>query len=717
MPRVWFPLIGALLVLSGAAERQTTAAAAAASLPPLTTLSPGGSVKIAQDLTVNVVMIGFEEGSGSQQIDTARFVTLLPPAAGAVLDGHAIVGSPVFGLEPYGLSFELQYNIVHTPPAFNDLFFQFLRSIAIQQDFSPFVPGLPQLPVVPSQYQYDFCNVSPAVDPTYGCNFFAPVPRVNARFITQNYFIDARVVERVLGDVLPTFGIDPGQHTVVLINWWGRSDFVDHVYFNLNDFDVDTGVPGGAYFINMTSGWGGTAWNDPEDCPSGCPTRRVLYLDVSAGPVDRLGNWDLVSPDVRTRAPNGIPDDRLPPIWEYGHTGFRTFDDLTGDLASKFVGDVFVQLVATASPLMPPALSPPRVPQSLQIDLNLFDMVPGSDTSWLLNPAALVNRLSVLPYHFSSESNRATTMPKRLGDSYDCFATGALTGFGGDSCYGRRIFGAAWADLYAYFRDHAFQYLDGDPDHEVPVFMFHMPDERAVPGIGGQVDQNWADRVRQSFVYTFSGPRIFGPAFQQLGRTSTVGHEVGHYLGLKHPHDGFICADASCTEPRVIGGIDETHYAWLGDQQSSLMGYVRGNDDFGQFDLDNMDRYLTYTYLSVANVALAAIARSPKAGEFAAALVAADADAAGARAAYLTLQYRAATVLARSAYQRLLNIVDRLRIPFDSTGWQGDYRTPADVRNEWREFLRSVNRDQFDMEVDFAAARGIGLSTHTMPLK
>jgi hypothetical protein len=281
MRKVAFVLACFLLATPSVVPQRATAVAAG-QLPPLTTLSPGAPVHIPQDLTVNVVMIGFQEGTGPQQIDTARFRSLLPAASGAVLDGNAITGFPVFALEPYGLTFGLHYNIVHTPAALNDAFFGFLRAVAIQQDFSPFLPGLPQLPVIPSQYYYDFCNVRPAADPTFGCNF-GPAPRVNTRFITQNYFIDARLVEQVLGDVLPLFGIDPSQHTVVLINWWGRPDFVDHVYFNLNDVDVDTGVPGGAYFVNMTTGWGGTAWNDPEDCPSGCPTRRLMYLDVSAG--------------------------------------------------------------------------------------------------------------------------------------------------------------------------------------------------------------------------------------------------------------------------------------------------------------------------------------------------------------------------------------------------------------------------------------------------
>lgn len=684
-------------------------------LPPLTTLSPGASVRITQNLDVNVVLIGFEEGTGPQQIDTARFRSLLPPLSGSYLDGNSIVGYPVFGLEPHGLSFNLHYNIVHTPAAFNDAFFGFLRAIAVQQNFSPFGPGAPQLPVIPSQFLYDFCNVSPSVDPAYGCSF-AAVPRMNTRIITQNYFIDARLVEQVLGDALPLFGVDTSRHTVVLINWWGRGDFVDHVYFKLNDVDVDTGVSGGVYFRNMMSGWGGTAGNDPDDCPSGCPTRRLMYLDVSAGPIDRLGNWDIASPNVRIQADNGIPDDRLPPIWEYGNTGFRAFNDLTADLAAKFVGDVFVQTVATPTPLYPPSLSPPRQPQQIQVDINLFDAVPGSNTSSLLNPSALVTRLSVLPYTFSTEFTRTAGMPQRLDDVLSCFRTGYAVPYSGDACYGQRIFGAAGADLYAYFRDQAFRYLEGDQQYEVPTFMFHIPDAQAID-LGGLADENWADQVRQSFVYSFSSPRNFGPEFMQLGKTSVLAHEVGHHLGLTHPHDGFICADASCIEPKYVIASDSTFYSWLGDQQSSLMSYNRSNDDFGQFDLDNMDRNLTYTYLSLANVALAKLATSTKANSVTGAISAADADAAAAVAAYQAMQYRTAATSARSCFERLLAAIDELRIPFDATNWHGDFRTPSDVRDEWRRFLREANQDRFEPQVDFLKAAGIELQTSQMRTK
>src|SRR5262245_61952651 len=90
-----------LLAVIATFDTGYTSAAPSSPLPPLTTLAPGGSVRIAQSLDVNVVMIGFEEGVGPQQIDTARFRSLLPPRSGNYLDGNSIVGAPVLGLEPW----------------------------------------------------------------------------------------------------------------------------------------------------------------------------------------------------------------------------------------------------------------------------------------------------------------------------------------------------------------------------------------------------------------------------------------------------------------------------------------------------------------------------------------------------------------------------------------------------------------------------------------
>ena len=52
----------------------STALAGKADPPPsLNTLEPGGFRDIEQDLAINVVFVGYEQGAGSQEIDEAAF--------------------------------------------------------------------------------------------------------------------------------------------------------------------------------------------------------------------------------------------------------------------------------------------------------------------------------------------------------------------------------------------------------------------------------------------------------------------------------------------------------------------------------------------------------------------------------------------------------------------------------------------------------------------
>ena len=65
-----------------------------------------------------------------------------------------------------------------------------------------------------------------------------------------------------------------------------------------------------------------------------------------------------------------------------------------------------------------------------------------------------------------------------------------------------------------------------------------------------------------------------------------------------------------------------------GNYVTGLMTYVRINNDYSRFELDNIQRYLTWEYLDVSNFIVAQIAGSPRSGSVAAALTQADAQAA-----------------------------------------------------------------------------------------
>ena len=145
----------------------------------------------------------------------------------------------------------------------------------------------------------------------------------------------------------------------------GWADFKRHVYTNTDDPDPDTGYNFGKIRESRKIiAWGGTPQNSP---------RRVWFHDLSAGPESNAANYDIVTKDLDG---NGRLDYRMPPIWEYGSvTGYRPFNDLSGDLA-KILRYVALNLLFTSSPLYDPALSAPKLPSSIEVDINVYQADP-----------------------------------------------------------------------------------------------------------------------------------------------------------------------------------------------------------------------------------------------------------------------------------------------------------------------------------------------------
>ena len=116
----------------------------------------------------------------------------------------------------------------------------------------------------------------------------------------QNHFVDAPTVEKWLIDNAPP-GVDTRRDTIFFVNWWGRSDFIDHVYTKFGEPDPDTGFDFG---VNNDSrkviAWGGTT---PDDEETGLGARGARSVD---GDVDHPPGR---SRDPRTRA---LPGDLFP---------------------------------------------------------------------------------------------------------------------------------------------------------------------------------------------------------------------------------------------------------------------------------------------------------------------------------------------------------------------------------------------------------------------
>jgi hypothetical protein len=590
--------------------------------PSLATLQPGGFRNIDQTLDVNVVFVGYEAGAGPRDINLAGFSSVLPASYRPRHRYPDFYGIP----QEMGLRFRFAYKQVFATSGYEDAFFGFLAAQAVPQ---------PTLTLYQNEY-----NAEP--------------PR--ALTIANNHFIDAPTVEQWLA-ANPPAGVDTSKYTVYFINWFGRPDFRHHVYTKTDEPDADTGYNFGLLRQSRKIiAWGGTTADDAEGGPA--TTSRVWFYDLSAGPEFWTDNYDITTADLDG---DGVTDYRMPPVWEYGNTTeglYRQALNLSRDLGlvTRFVA---INLLFTTSPLYKPMISPPEVPGAINVDFNLYQADPASDALTFLDPEYFKDKVSRL-----QPSNQFTTdvtsqpFTSRAAAIYRCFVTDV-------SCFGKKLFGIAFGDLFLYHNDHLTQFIEGDEDYEIPVFLYNTSDALSAGGLLGFADDNWRDGT-QTYVFGFLAPFLRAAGY---GFTTTSIHEVGHHLGMSHPHDGYdseIGAD--------YGASGGTYFANSGDESNTVMSYLDLNADFGQFDRDNMARYLTVGYINQANAILAMIYASPRAGNAAATLTTADARAASALTAFQAMNYSGAAALAKQAYTLVLAAAAQAGVHVEPQNYTADYK-------------------------------------------
>jgi hypothetical protein len=442
-----------------------TATAASSPGPRLTTLQPGQFRTIEHPLDVNVVFVGYASGTGAGQVDINRFLAALPAESRPHVRDPAFYGTD----RDLGLHFTYRYHVTDAPPPFEDAFFSFLTNHG--------TPGAPTL------YQRLYNQQHAA-----------------RRRIDSNLMIDAVDTQRWLGANAGSIGVDTRKDTIFFINWFGRADFRDHLYNKPGDVS-GPGLSDALNDYGPGDAFGGTPADDPER-PLGS-VRRIWFYDASAA-VDWVdSSWNVDDP-----APSGGSSlsYRMPPIWEYGNpNGYRPFDDLTGDLA-KLARYVAIDNLFTPSPLYDPAITAPKLPSKIEVDLTGLSAVPGQKASSLVQgPAVLAKLAPTEPYNtFSYEATDRRLTGQEL-DVYKCFHS-AFT-VNPQSCYGDRLDPSGFADLFLWIDDHLHsEFVEGHPDLEIPTAVYDVPDQigtgRALLGI------TWDDFTTglQTYVNVFSSP-------------------------------------------------------------------------------------------------------------------------------------------------------------------------------------------------------------------
>lgn len=580
-----------------------TAALGATGAAPVTSgfrsLHPGQVANYSETVPIQVVLVGLPAGA----VTTSGLRSQLVPSGLLRIRDKLAYQLP----GPLGIHYRYTYSFTTASNAYSTAVFAELRHLSRPERA---VDGR-----IRTEYQQMYNN-----------------EEHNALTVTRNYEIDGPSVEKYLVEHPPA-GVDPKRDTMYLLNWWGHPGFRFHVYTKFGEPDPDTGRDNGRQQSRLLSAWGGTPSSD-EETGFG-RNSRTWFDDLSAGPDYWTTNWDVDDPDVDG---DGYADYRIPPIWEYLlPNGYHPVAHLARDL-SYVIRLIGVDQLFTPSPIYPPMMQQPDLPATVNLDVNTYN----DPASGLTARQRDVKGAEVLNEERKIAPFRVTMDRQNL--PYDAKAKECLQDwihFSAETpCYPKLPYDA-YSDLYLNNALKKHTWRDGGGDYEVGIFDYALPADPTASVIG-LTDDDHRDGD-QSGIYVFNSPYIRHA--DNLGFTSPLIHEVGHYFGLSHPHDGY--------DPGYgvqYGPYAGTYFAWLGDEVNSVMGYLWVNDDFSQFDRDNIDRYWAAGYTTAAQLVAARILASPHAGAAAADLHRADVLVGATQAAFTRHDYPAAVADGRSAW-------------------------------------------------------------------
>lgn len=559
-----------------------------------TSIDPGQKSELRERVPVNFVFVGYDE----DEVDARDFSKELPERYRPIVRARNIwYGTPDY----LGIEYSYDYDTVFADNDYEDRFFSELRDLGTKAPLTRFQ----------TLYNQQEKNV---VD--LETNLAIPAPKVE-RWLALN----------------PPRGVDTSEYTVFFIDWHGEAGFEPHIYTKLGEPDVDTNFEWGTFADEQTIAWGGTTADDPETGLG--TTHRVWFHDLSAGPEAWTRNYVVDTRDING---NGREDVRMPPSWEYRRGGYNKPAKLSSDLG-KIARYVAINLLFTTSPLYSPSIKSPDIPETINLDLNTYEGIPGKDASqlWVQEKVVLEKFREWLPYYELSvdEQDLEVSNP----DFVNCYEMFWWVWYG-PGCYPDRPY-TTWANLFLLGVMGLGETFD-DPkaDYEAGAFNYALPD--GVGATWGYADDNWLDGT-QSFTHTF----VDSSMTPYLGMTHILTHEFGHHFGASHPHDGFDYE----TGLDYGGWFDRTRFAWVGTQNNTVMNYLLSNNEFSQFDHDNMDRWMTATYLTAVNEITDRIKHAEGRDTAIRLLAEADTFASRAEEAFAWHGYRAAAMLAKQSYE------------------------------------------------------------------
>ncbi|BDP41132.1 hypothetical protein DAETH_11010 [Deinococcus aetherius] len=602
----------------------------------LSALKPGQQDTLRTTLKVNVVLVGYRQtrpGSvpGARDVNTADFSEILPGTYDTIARAPSAYGTT----ERTGNAFDYAYNYVFADQSFENDFFNFLAQNGKKQS----------LTIASALYncQSDEIVAVPVLDPTtlrQGQGYRCPTPAANiSREITSNLEIDGNVTENWLADNAGRLGVNPGEYTIFLVNWYDRPDFQFHSYTRADAIDTDIGPVAevgkfGKRGSRRLIAWGGSVREN-------APAQRVWFYDLSANPDYWTDAYDVTNPDV-----NGdkVADYRMPPIWEYGtRKASLGYARKVGPDLARVTRYIALNLLFTPSPLYRVALTPPRQPEEIELDVHIEQGAGAANPTDVFNVPLTQTRVSVLqPFAQFSNTVRQRPLSGEIAEAYKCVFVLEEK----DLCtpeyqdpFFERLFQFGVNELRSEYQSvPQGRYL-------LPIYAFNAAEDEESGLLGIAIDDNQTGT--QSFVYSFLSPGSINAGF---GLTDTTVHEVGHHLSLSHPHDGY-----DSEEDTSYGPSGPFRFVDTGDESQTVMTYNSLAVTFGQFNLDSQYRYLTSAYLNNTNAILELARRAGKVNEVRGAAQSADAGFVKAKARYDAMSYFEAAQLAHSSYRSVLN--------------------------------------------------------------
>lgn len=532
-------------------------------------------------------------GYERNQIDERALLDALPATY------RPVVRFPLFyGLSgrDIGLQFRFKYRVVRRSRAFENRFFSFLAETGTTGPLTQFQ----------DQYNQQEKNVLDVTGPVL--------------------YIDAPTVEQYLED---HDDVDRRAYTIYFINWYNRNDFQFHVYTKTDEVDPDTNYNFGIQRQSRKMiAWGGT-------------TSRSWFYDLSAGPESWTNNW--IVDDDQTEY-------HMPPIWEYREGGYRSPSQLTADLGlvARYVG---IDMLFTSSPLYDPLVTAPDAGGSKVAHVAMLEDDPGSSGLEFIDAAFTRRELRRFQPYYSWRVGLTDTDPVDAGAkrALDIFANILVA----DDCW--NDFGDTFAQLFCYFSANLARYIPayGARDYVGEIFAYNTTAANLGDQFGllGFADDNWVDGT-QTHVFMFDAPEYRDLGF---GFTTTAIHELGHHVGMSHPHDGYDSETGVDFNP---SGAFE--FAWSGDESHTVMHYLALSNGFGVFDRDNEYRWETAGYLNWSNAILGDILKHPEADRVASLIRRADDLAGESLEAFRNWDFLDAVTAAREAYTLVARAARRI---------------------------------------------------------